>query len=167
MGISSFDELADLVFSKLSALMAEHEGLEIFAVERAKFEGWVKVELVGILKRHFETVVPEAGGIDVVADDWAIELKTVNTNYRHPLAKSKTRPVTYNVKLVLRDIEKLRRTNYPKKAVLFIVFPLPDKSLEKWEKTHLSKIRSKLRKLRHHGFEFRNGVPAIIYLGYV
>ena len=163
-----FNALADIIFKGLARCISEHEGLEVFAVERAKFEGWVKVELVRILRRYFEEVIPEGEGIDVVAGDWAIEIKTVNTNYAHPLVKKKHRPITKNIKRILKDIEKLRKnTKFKNKAILFIVFPLPEDSLDKWWLKHLSKIRGKLRDLVSHKFTFRNNVPGIIYLGKV
>ncbi len=51
-------------------------------------------------------MVPEENRIDVVADDYAIEIKTVNTNYRHPLVENRGRPIMKNIKGVLKDIEK-------------------------------------------------------------
>ena len=166
MKIKSFENLADVIFRELSKLIATHEGLEIFAVERAKFEGWVKVELVGILKKYFKNVVPEENNIDIIADEWAIELKTVNTNYRHPLVKNKHRPITKNIEGVLKDIKKLKNSRYRNKAVLFVVFPLPNENSKEW-KYHLNKIRSNVRKILSHRFTFRNGVPATMYLGYI
>jgi len=163
-----FNTLANNIFRELARCISEHEGLEVFAVERAKFEGWVKVELVRILRRYFERVVPEEEGIDVVAGEWGIEIKTVNTNYTHPLVKSKQRPITENIRGVLKDIEKLRgNAKFKNKAVLFIVFPLPEDSMDTWRQKHLSKIQSRLRDLASHEFRFRNGVPGVMYLGQV
>ncbi len=56
--------LADVIFKEPSKSISGHE-----AIERAKFEGWAKVELVRILRRYFKRVVPEEEGIDIVADD--------------------------------------------------------------------------------------------------
>ncbi len=166
MRISSFRDLASIIFTELGELIACHKGLEVFAVKRAKFEGWVKVEIIRILKRYFNRVVPEVDSIDVVADDWAIELKTVNTSYRYPGVQAITRSITSNIKGIIKDIEKLKNSNYPNKIVLFIVFPLPDESLEQWE-YHLVKIRSKVREIQSYKTTFRNGIPLRIYLGHV
>ena len=64
-----FGTLANVIFRELGRIIAEHEGLEVFAVERAKFEGWVKVELVRILRKYFKSVVPEKEGIDIIAGE--------------------------------------------------------------------------------------------------
>ena len=163
-----FNTLADIIFRELAECISGHEGLEVFAVERAKFEGWVKVELVRILKSVFNRVVPEEEGIDVVAGEWAIEIKTVNTNYVHPMVKRKHRPITKNVEGVLEDIEKLRKnTRFKNKAALFIVFPLPENAMDTWQQKHLSKIMNELRNLASRRFRFRNGVPGVMYLGQV
>ena len=77
----------------------------------------------------------------------------------------KIRPITKNVKSVINDIEKLKRTRYENKVVLFIVFPLlPERSMGTWNK-HLSKIRSNLRNFWSYRVKFRNGIPGVIYLG--
>ena len=49
-----FNELADIAFKELARHISKHKGLEVFAVEQAKFEGWVKVELVRIVRRYFK-----------------------------------------------------------------------------------------------------------------
>jgi len=162
-----FNELADIIFRELGKVIAGHDGLEVFAIERAKFEGWVKVELIGILRKYFKEVLPEENRIDVVADGWAIEVKTINTNYRHYLVKKKRRPITKNIKGILKDVKKLKNNiEYANKAVLFIVFPLPKNSMNNWQK-HLNKIQSNLRNLLSYEFNFKNGIPAVMYLGYV
>jgi len=63
------DTLADIIFRELDKSISGHESLEVFSIERAKFEGWVKVELVRILRRHFKRIVPEEGHIDIVSDN--------------------------------------------------------------------------------------------------
>ena len=161
-----FNTLANKIFRELARCISEHEGLEVFAVERAKFEGWVKVELVRILRRYFERVVPEEEGIDVVAGEWAIEIKTINTNYTCPLVKKKHRPITKNVKEVLEDIKKLKnKTRYKNKVVFFIAFPLPENAMDIWKDKHLSKIQIRLKRLLSYRFRFKNNEPGIMYLG--
>jgi len=124
--------------------------------------------LVPILRNYFKRLVPEEENIDILADDWAIEIKTINTNYTHPLVKYKSVPITENVDSVLNDIDKLKeKTRFKNKAVLFIVFPLPEKSMHIWQQIHLNKIKSRLREIVSHKFRFRNGVPGIMYIGQV
>jgi len=75
----NFQELGELIFAEIVPKIKNHQGLSIFARERAKFEGWLKVELCDSLLRCFQDVAPERDLIDITFDDWAIQLKTVNT----------------------------------------------------------------------------------------
>jgi hypothetical protein len=40
-----FEELSRFIFADLKPRLERNEGLSLFAQERAKFEGWLKVEL--------------------------------------------------------------------------------------------------------------------------
>jgi len=140
--------------------------LNFFIKNRAKFEGWFKVELCDILSKYTDNITPEKDRIDIVFDDWALELKTSNTNYRYENVKNKTRPVTKNVKSIIKDIEDLRNNiNYNKKAVVFIIFPLSNNTKE-WDK-HISKIKNELVELKEKEFYFKSGISAILYCGLV
>ena len=166
----TFKEIHQLIFRKLPVLIQEHSGLAVFAKERAKFEGWLKVELCNIFaeeKHGYENTFPEMDHIDVVFQDWAIELKTINTNYRYESAINKTRPITKNVRGVIDDIKALRNNNSlrnHKKAVVFVVFPVSS-STPKWI-VQLSRIKSELRgDLANHLITFKNKLPGLIYVG--
>lgn len=52
----------------------------------------------------FNEVVPEKDRIDIVADDLALEVKTINTNYKCNLTERKNRPVTKNLESLINDI---------------------------------------------------------------
>jgi len=154
-----------LVFQGLKPKLEEHSGLAIFARERSKFEGWLKVELCDVLVRHFEGVLPEVDWVDVTLPDLAIELKTVNTNYRMPGVVNKIRPITKNTDGVVKDIEKLRMSKFANNAVLFVAFPV-DHTNPNWQ-GQLSRISKNLRELRHEAFQFKGGIPGVIYFGRV
>ena len=160
-----FEKLAELMFKETKLKLERKEALSIFAKHRAKFEGWLKVELCDILSKHFKNVVPERGRIDVTFENWAIELKTVNTNYRYPNVEKKTRPITMNVDEVKKDIESLKRSKYTSKAVFFVVFPAKHEKKE-WQH-HIQKISKELKEILHKEFEFKNGVPGILYFGLI
>ena len=145
--------------------LENNQGLSTFAKERAKFEGWLKVELCESLSKYFTDVIPEKSRIDVTFDDWAIQLKTVNTNIRYPGVINKTRPITKNVQGIIDDIEKLSSVTYPKKAVLFVVFPIIHDN-EDWQ-TQLQRISRLLRKVEYLQFNFLNKIPGVIYFGLV
>ncbi len=166
----NFQELSELIFAEIVPKIENHQGLSIFAREKAKFEGWLKVELCDSLSKHFRCIIPEKNfskrrrKIDVTLDDWAIEIKTVNTNYKHKNVKDKKRPISKNIQGVIDDITKLKSTNYTNKAVLFIVFPANDDN-RKWHTHHHKKICNLLRKMESKQFTFENGVQGYIYFG--
>lgn len=84
-----FEDLANLIFGEIKPKLENNQGLSIFAKKRAKFEGWLKVELCDSLSKHFKDVAPEKNRIDVTFENWAIELKTVNTNSSHEKVEKK------------------------------------------------------------------------------
>lgn len=89
-----FLKIKEIVFNELKPKLENNNGLAIFAKERAKFEGWLKVELIEILSNYFNSITPENNWIDITFEEWAIELKTVNTNIRYPNVNNKQRPIT-------------------------------------------------------------------------
>jgi len=139
--------------------------VSIFTKERAKFEGWLKVELCDSLSRRFPDVTPERNRIDITFNGWAIELKTVNTNYRYENVKNKIRPITMNIQGVVGDVEKLKSANYTNKAILFVVFPVIH-NRENWQ-THLQKISTSLRKIKFKEFKFKDEIPGVVYFGLI
>lgn len=138
-----------------------HEGLAIFCRNRAKFEGWFKVELLNQLE-HLEPS-PEIDRHDIVFDNCAIELKTVNTSYRYDSAIPKTRPITKNIEGIINDINKLSDDiNYEHKVVIFIAFPVEHEKNE-W-KRHLKIIRNRVTNTIPNKFEFKNKLPGVLYI---
>ena len=162
---TTFEELTKTIFEKITPKLEKNKGLKIFAKERAKFEGWLKVELCASLSKDFQTVAPEKDSIDITFDNWAIELKTVNTNYRYDNVENKTRPITRNVQGVIDDIEKLKSRDCTNKATLFIVFPVTEDN-EEWKK-HLGKITELLKDIKYKEFRFKNDIPGVIYFGLI
>ena len=160
-----FEKLSKLIFDGMKPRLENNQGLSTFAKERAKFEGWLKVGLCDSLSKYFMDIAPEKDRIDVTFDDWAIQLKTVNTNIRYPGVKNKHRPITKNVQGVIDDIEKLRSVAYLKKAVLFVTFPITHDN--RYWQTQLQRISSLLRKVEYIQFNFLNGIPGVIYLGLI
>jgi len=158
-----FEDLTKLIFGELKPKLENNQGLSIFAKERAKFEGWLKVELCDSLSKYFKDVVPEENRIDVTFENWAIELKTVNTNIRYENVKNKTRPITKNTQGVIDDIEKLKSTDYINKAILFVVFPITNDN-ENW-RVQLQRISTLVREIKHVSFNFKDEIPGVIYFG--
>ncbi|BCD59685.1 MULTISPECIES: hypothetical protein [unclassified Nitratiruptor] len=162
----TFEELWKILSSEIVKRINNHNGLGYFAKNRAKFEGWLKVEICDILSKYTTDIVPEKDRIDIVFDNWALELKTANTNYHYNDVVNKTRPITKNIQSIIKDIKDLRKNStYIHKAVLFIVFPL-SKEVEYWDR-HILKIENELQELREKEFRFKNAIPAILYCGLV
>lgn len=159
----NFKKLSRLIFKEIKPKLEANQGLSIFAEERAKFEGWLKVEICDSLSKYCREVVPERNKIDVTFENWAIELKTVNTNIRYANVKNKTCPITTNTQGVIKDIKKLKSAGYANKAILFVVFPITHDNQD-W-KNQLRKISRFLRQIDHVDFNFKNEIPGVAYLG--
>lgn len=160
-----YTEIAPKIIKSLS----KNKGLNIFAVERSKFEGWLKVEICNILIKSYPDllIVPELNKHDiVVSNNVAIELKTVNTSYKTNNVKKKTRPITSNVKGIINDIKKLKKSNYEEAIIIYIVFPLELNNNPKWS-NQLGRIKSTGVDIKSFTFKFNNSVPGILYLGRV
>lgn len=161
-----FEELANIIFPALKEKLEDHSGLSVFVRERAKFEGWLKVELCDILVRYSQDIIPERNRVDINFENWGIELKTVNTNIRYEGAINKHRPITKNTQGVIDDILNLSKNIlYKDKAVLFIVFPIKDNN-SNWQ-TQLRRITAHLREIKKQEFNFKNNLSGIIYCGLV
>jgi len=161
-----FEVLADIIFEKLKPKMETNRGLSIFAKNRAKFEGWLKVELCEILSEYSVHVIPEKSTalkkkIDVIFQDWAIQLKTINTNYRYRGVEKKTRPITMNVQGVIDGIGILNSTEFDKKGVMFVVFPA-EHGHRFWQE-HYQKIGTFSKEIKYASFFFKDDIPGVIY----
>ncbi len=160
----NLEQLIGLVNPKLTVLIKDHAGLKKFAQIRAKFEGWLKVELVRIFEEAGYRALPEVSGIDITFESVAIELKTSNTNLRIEGVENKGKPITNNLNNIIADVHKLRlRDNYADKYVIFIMFPVPPQH-PNWQQ-YLSVINSVGVETITHDLTFANGVPAKI--GYI
>ena len=163
----NFQNLWNILENDLSSSITSNSGLNIFFKNRAKFEGWLKVEICGILSKHTNNITPEKDKIDIVFDDWAVELKTPNTNYKHSGVEYKIKPITDNINDIINDISNLKsNNNYKNKAVIFIAFPLSLSNDKKWS-NHILKIKKNLQELKKKEFKFQNGLSGVLYCGLV
>lgn len=156
-------ELFDLTIDDIVERIQNSDGLTKFAHRRAKFEGWLKVEIIDILVKKGKNALPEIGRIDVSFDTVGIELKTVNTNIRYPNVINTTRPITKNINGVNEDIENLINTNFIDKFVIFIVFPITHDN-QNWL-YHLGQIKENLKDCLYRQFSFGDNIPGVIYYG--
>jgi len=156
-----FEKIWEIIKNNLIPRIKAKRSLALFATVRAKFEGWLKVEVADVLC-EYGNVTPEKDLIDIVFENSAIELKTLNTSYKYPGVVNKTKPVSDNIKSVVDDIFKLKKTSYKNRYVLFVVFPLEDNKM--WQK-HIAKISRNLEELRQSDVVFYNGVKGKLYFG--
>ncbi len=161
----NFQKLVKIIFDEIKPKLEKHAGLSIFAKERAKFEGWFKVEVCESLLKYFKNVVPEHQRVDISFKDWGIELKTINTNINYEGVEKKTRPITKNTQGIIEDIEKLKKLNFKKKGVLFIVFPIEEYN-KNW-KVQFQRIRKQLTAIKSCPFSFKGNIPGVIYFGLI
>lgn len=168
------DALRRFIFSKLKPELESRKGLFIFAQQRAKFEGWLKVELCDLLSERFDNVKPEHSitkkkRVDITFEDWALELKTINTSYEHDFVQTKGRPITLNIRGVIKDAKKLKNLKkIRQRAVLFLVFPLSADNKE-WD-GHVKKLSQHLNKLKMATFYFtyeREKIEGALYFATV
>lgn len=160
-----YEELCSLIFNQLKPKLENNQGLSVFARERAKFEGWLKVELCDSLLECFQDVVPEKNRIDITFDNWAIELKTVNTNIRYTNVKNKGRPITKNTQGVIEDIDKLKSMKFKNKSVLVVVFPIQHDNSD-WQ-IQLKRISNKLSMMKRIEFDFKDKIQGVLYFGLI
>ncbi|MCG2767233.1 MAG: hypothetical protein L6435_02470 [Anaerolineae bacterium] len=105
--------------------------------QRAKYEGWLKMELAAALALHegvktvnIEPPCPRGGRADLSFQvdrmTWYVELKTSNTSWRADGLENRTRPISRNISRIITDIAKLREKCPPDKGLMvFTLFPVP------------------------------------------
>jgi len=102
MDKKQFRKTLETILDDLKTKLENSKSIHVFVKNRAKFEGWLKVEIVNILCNRIpdktDKIIPEKYHFDIIFDDSALELKTINTNYRCNGVENKTRPITYNIK---------------------------------------------------------------------
>ncbi len=138
------DLFENLIEEKMNDLLQSPQ-LDIPLRERAKFEGWLKVELAAAL---------EGAGFDVTLEKEIstrkrradlflghkgrgiyLELKTVNTSYRFPRVRQCDRPITRNFEGVCKDIQKLGDVPTATSGyMVFAVFPVSADKKERCNK---------------------------------
>ena len=126
--------------------------------QRAKFEGWLKFEIACAFEHDpdFSNIIiednyPTAGRSDVSfvfnSEKYYVEMKTTNTNWRSTGLENKHRPITKNIKGIIKDIKKLE--NFISSAhgiMIFIIFPIPLSLVEEYPlqlSYHLDHIEAK------------------------
>ncbi|EDM24610.1 hypothetical protein CMTB2_03803 [Caminibacter mediatlanticus TB-2] len=162
------------IIKEISKKINNKKGLEVFAIHRAKFEGWLKVEICDILLSFTQEVKVEYGKngkkIDIFFKynkcGYYIELKTINTSYKCNYVVRKNKPITNNLESVINDINKLKNLKNGNKYIFFIVFLLPKNKVQSFEDNiNFKEIESNVNKIESFNGKFSNNVPFKIYIG--
>jgi hypothetical protein len=138
----------------IGEIIRAHSSLLGIAVrQRAKFEGWLKLELAAHAEAHGASDVKVESGYEHAIGTRCdltfnyggrrcdIELKTCNTNWRIQGILPLTRPITQNVRAIVKDARKLE--NCPGEGIVaFCIFPLL-RGDQRWEE-YLARISSEL-----------------------
>jgi hypothetical protein len=119
----------------VSAVLEAHPDVLAIALrQRAKFEGWLKLELAAAVEKNgytaveLETPLPTNRGeradlgFHHSGEKYVVELKTPNSNWRFQGIENRTRPITKNIKSIIDDVEKLQKVK--NSMVLFTLFPI-------------------------------------------
>lgn len=105
------------------------------AKRRSKFEGWFKFELArklyinGVTEIDIEKSNDEISRCDLSflfnEEQYYVELKTPNTNWRINGIENLNRPITLNRADIIRDVDKFRESQITNGIICFILFPIP------------------------------------------
>ncbi|WP_420627187.1 hypothetical protein [Candidatus Leptofilum sp.] len=162
-------------------IILSKQELAIPIKQRAKFEGWFKLELAASLQTAgFKVTLEESYQVSerlhfadiAVAENHAtsfIMLKTVNTNFRFAGVENRSRPITNNITGVIKDIHKLKGLPSNKIGyVLFPIFPVSAHSQVRDHqlKRHLARIQNEAVDLLFSNFVQRKSEYGIGYFLY-
>jgi len=174
MDIKKLEKIVKRVISK----MENSIGVAVFGYERAQFENWFQVELSGAIKEEINSIelVPEKKSnlrkyLDITFSDWAIQLKFLVACYvkRNFNFKIRNKNSADDIGPVIRDMQILNNaSDYPNKAIIFVIFPLNEKTKEKWENRQTFKeFRKPIFKYSTEiGFKLENGITGYVYIRY-
>lgn len=115
--------------------------------QKAKFEGWLKIELAAKLQKQFCDTVLEPrytpksqSHADISSDEYFIELKTSDTNCTYNNANVRRKRFSGNRKAIEEAIKKLQASGN-KGIIAFVLFP--------WNascKANIDSVRNMLKK---------------------
>lgn len=124
-----------IVVEQIAELIKDNRSILRLAIrQRAKFEGWLKFELAARLdklglenvevetKIDFKRSRPDISFQTKDFDFYKIELKTCNTSWKIDGIETKGKPISGNIKSIIKDTKKLN-SNYG--IVAFVMFPIP------------------------------------------
>lgn len=160
-----YEQLCGIIENKLIPIFKDSTAISLFVWERSKFEGWLKVELCGVLFDAGQKVKPEDQTIDITCEGCAIELKTITHRFEVPeLPDKKTKRMYKTIDSLLDEINDLKFCKYENKIVLFVLFPYVN---NEYLLSHINKINDKLIDRKSYKVCLNNGSEIMLYIGRV
>lgn len=166
----TYSKLTEVLFDSMLKKIALKSGLITFVKNKKRFEGWLKVEVIDSLDSTFPKshIVPEKDRIDVVCDNFGIELKVLCTEYDwESNPEIPKRNNNKNIKRVIKDIEKFKnlKTSNLKKIIFFIAFPIPKINSNDWTTLLSKSLADKpVKNLKIQDIVFKNNVLGKMYI---
>lgn len=151
------------IAEKLTERLKSSEGVQVFVKRRARFEDWVKLELVEIINEIDENALPEVAEIDIQSDNWAVEIKVIPTNYACSVCdKRGARSIHTSIQGLIKDFKKLKATSKAHKVSIAIVYPLTEGN-QYWQR-HLNKLEPFSDQLYSKPVVLPNKAPLFVYI---
>ncbi len=157
----NFSVLVEAIRKSIIPKIEKHRGIESYTNQRSRFEGWLQVEIVGLLKTimNNENVIPEKhNDVDIVVGDWAIELKvlTSETNNQVPT----------NICDLKRSIEKrelIKNSKLNNNVIILIVYPkiINNSTYD----NHINEIKMYFEKFEQIEIHFNELLKGVLYIG--
>ena len=129
-------EIQELENKLADCLSQRKDVLRLPIKQRAKFEGWLKIELATALANdaRFKNVRLEETfqrskkadlSFSAVGKRFFVQMKTCNTNWRMEEVEERTRPITMNIASVIQDIRSLKELSHADLGlVVMVLFPV-------------------------------------------
>jgi hypothetical protein len=166
-----FEELRTRVGNELKRRFWEHKAMPALSRGRVRMDGWLKVELTGILAEMGEAEpafkLPK-GRAAVRAGDWLVEVASLPTDFAFANTKAGPGSLADDVKDLRKLIKRLRKgRGRHRAAVFFAVYPFGDLHEKDWA-AHRARIDKALGGvLMEDRFSFQSGVTGRLYAGLV
>jgi len=156
----NFSDIANLVENKLIPKFVIHEGIKSYFEQKSRFEGWLQVEITGLLKTFFsDNVIPEKHkNIDIVVGNWGIELKVFasDTKYKVP---DKICKFMNSIK----NKDQINKSKLINNVIIFIVFPKIINNIT--FNNHLEIIEKHCSKFKKIEININESLNGMLYIG--
>jgi hypothetical protein len=167
-----FEELRGFVGNELKRRFWEHRAMPALSRARGRMDGWLRVELAGILAEKFPDLetgrkLPK-GRAAARAGGWLADAASLPTDFAFENTKAGPGSLAEDVRGLRKLIKRLRRGRGQDGAAVFVVvYPFGDLHEKAWA-PHKARIEKALGgPLAEDRFAFQGGVTGRLYAGLV